>query len=223
MLRPYNTATGEGGLYYYDFDMATQSGPGIHPIDVKPAVPIIVAADPPFDPPTAATWDPANRARYPLGIGVNISEPTPMTVYYREPKVDFPATAARFDPISRSQYEDPPSYYSDLAISEKSLPDVPFDRFDAGPAYPLAELPNATMTGTHAKFRVALLQRLADPTRSWDATTNPYLTVDSQSIDLTVFNGEEDSAAHHQPAGTMRPRIPPPATRTTSTTTRTMA
>lgn len=40
----------------------------------------------------------------------------------------------------------------------------------------------------HANYRVLHLQRLANPTRSYNETTNPYLTVDSMPADLMVFN-----------------------------------
>jgi hypothetical protein len=47
--------------------------------------------------------------------------------------------------------------------------------------------------GRHANFAVVHLQRLADPTRPWQPNDaqpfyNPYLTVDSMPIDLTVVN-----------------------------------
>lgn len=40
---------------------------------------------------------------------------------------------------------------------------------------------------------VILLQRLADPTRDWDAETNPYRSVDSTGCDLFSFNGIDGS------------------------------
>ncbi|MEI8375411.1 MAG: hypothetical protein WCJ35_21535 [Planctomycetota bacterium] len=43
--------------------------------------------------------------------------------------------------------------------------------------------------GTYPGFRIIYLQRLADPTKSWDATTNPYRTIDAMPVDLTTFNG----------------------------------
>ncbi len=46
--------------------------------------------------------------------------------------------------------------------------------------------------GTQLDFCTAYLQRLADPSKPFHETFNPYITVDWISIDLTVFNGEED-------------------------------
>lgn len=44
-------------------------------------------------------------------------------------------------------------------------------------------------TGSNDGFRIAHLQRLADPTSNWDPVNNPYRTVDSVPIDLQVYNG----------------------------------
>ena len=44
--------------------------------------------------------------------------------------------------------------------------------------------------GTVPHYRTAFLQRLADPTMPWNATTNPYLTVDAMPIDLNVYNSD---------------------------------
>ncbi len=43
--------------------------------------------------------------------------------------------------------------------------------------------------GTRQNFRMIHLQRLANPLKAWNPNTNPYLTIDSMSIDVTVFNG----------------------------------
>jgi len=42
---------------------------------------------------------------------------------------------------------------------------------------------------TIASFRIVHLQRLADPTQNYDAVANPYRTIDSMYVNLTVFNG----------------------------------
>lgn len=48
--------------------------------------------------------------------------------------------------------------------------------------------PLLMINGTHDNFAVVHLQRLANPTLAWNATTNPYLTTDSMTVDLTVVN-----------------------------------
>lgn len=45
---------------------------------------------------------------------------------------------------------------------------------------------------TVTAYRMAHLQRLADPTRPYDAVLNPYLTVDSTPVDLTSFSGRSN-------------------------------
>ncbi|MDO4628600.1 MAG: hypothetical protein Q4C70_05410 [Planctomycetia bacterium] len=44
------------------------------------------------------------------------------------------------------------------------------------------------MNKKHEKYRIIHLQRLANPNRGHDANTNPYVTVDSMVVDLTVYN-----------------------------------
>ena len=45
--------------------------------------------------------------------------------------------------------------------------------------------------GLRAGYRTVHLQRLANPLLTYNSRTNPYLTVDSSSIDLVVYNGVE--------------------------------
>ncbi len=65
--------------------------------------------------------------------------------------------------------------------------DVPLDD-DQANAEPV-DYAAVKTTGTTAQFRTVHLQRLANPLADFNATTNPYLTIDSMSVDLTVFNG----------------------------------
>ena len=44
------------------------------------------------------------------------------------------------------------------------------------------------INGTHANYAVVYLQRLANPIDDWDATDNPYLTIDCMPVDLNVVN-----------------------------------
>ena len=46
--------------------------------------------------------------------------------------------------------------------------------------------------GTTVGVATVHLQRLADPTRGYNGSTNPYRTIDSMPIDLTAFNGWDD-------------------------------
>ncbi len=48
---------------------------------------------------------------------------------------------------------------------------------------------------TTTAFRLVYLQRLANPLDDWDAVTNPYRTIDSNSVDLFTFNGADDASA----------------------------
>ena len=42
--------------------------------------------------------------------------------------------------------------------------------------------------GTHENFSIIHLQRLANPALVWNATTNPYITIDCMPVDLVVVN-----------------------------------
>jgi hypothetical protein len=59
--------------------------------------------------------------------------------------------------------------------------------------------PLLMQNGTHDNFAVIHLQRLADPTRPWNANANPYITVDSMPVDLTVVNYDASNACYDEP------------------------
>ncbi len=63
--------------------------------------------------------------------------------------------------------------------------------------------------GTTLNFRTIHLQRLANPLQNWDPITNPYRTVDTMTVDLTVFNGAWDPS---KPLGVNDPPLVPAAT-----------
>lgn len=56
-----------------------------------------------------------------------------------------------------------------------------------------ADLNVVATNGLNDNFRFACLQRLADPTRVWDANTNPYLTIDVAGVDLFAFNSQTNN------------------------------
>ena len=116
-------------------------------------------------------------------IGLNISEPifsAPGAGYYPPPD------APTIEPVGG------------MIFFDAYLParDTPFD--SSGPlSLPAPGLPAAwghLRTGTYQNYRGVFLQRLANPLVAFNAITNPYITVDWMSIDLTVFNGQSDPA-----------------------------
>ncbi|HIF31477.1 MAG TPA: hypothetical protein EYQ75_07375 [Planctomycetaceae bacterium] len=156
--------------------------------DTLRSVPIVVAANAPEN---VAGWDIDDR------IGLSLTEPLPYRdVYYRKP-------TKRLD---NSFPPDPDSYFhfGDPVTIMNALPDVPFDQspvpassppgFDAADARPLRTLGMlGTRTYSGAYNNAAYLQRLADPSQPWHSQTNPYITVDSMDLDVTVFNGEDNN------------------------------
>ncbi|MCA9122872.1 MAG: hypothetical protein H6822_27410 [Planctomycetaceae bacterium] len=71
-----------------------------------------------------------------------------------------------------------------------------YDRpFDLDPTRSIDRDPSTAVVDTLAtdktynSFRRIHLQRLANPLEAYSATTNPYITIDSLVVDLTVFNG----------------------------------
>ncbi|MEE2640780.1 MAG: hypothetical protein VX768_09150 [Planctomycetota bacterium] len=56
--------------------------------------------------------------------------------------------------------------------------------------------------GTDHSYRYAHLQRLANPLVGWDPNSNPYRTVDTLTVDLQVFNGEETGGSGPPIGGT---------------------
>lgn len=103
------------------------------------------------------------------------------------------------------------STYSTVAGSEsKYTPpiDAPLDAARAAADSRWAPL---MQDGTVQDFRTIHLQRLANPLMAWHATTNPYITIDVSSMNLTAFNGAETT-------GTADPSLGTPALPSTFTT-----
>lgn len=85
--------------------------------------------------------------------------------------------------------------YTSMNVSEpidgysSMLPqDIPLDSsLVTNPDFPVAL---SGSNGTADGFRVLLLQRLANPLVNYDASSNPYLTVDALPISLTAYRGK---------------------------------
>ena len=120
-------------------------------------------------------------------VGLNVSEPLPRgTNYYPEPTL---------------QYDGGTNYtlndaYVDLSLTTNTALDEPLDAGGAAALrLPISSAePTEPALGTVPRYCSAFLQRLANPLLPFNATTNPYRTVDWMSIDLTVFSGEQRDA-----------------------------
>ena len=143
---------------------------------IAPPLPIICASPVYPAPLIGVPWDATVAPEY---IGVSVTEPLFSSPnYYRNPGT------------------------VNLAYTPPTPLDLPLD---SKPGTPLGDdkatgLPLILNTGTTPNYKTALLQRLADPLSAFDVVTNPYITVDWQPIDLTVFNGESlqtTTPGHH--------------------------
>jgi hypothetical protein len=68
-----------------------------------------------------------------------------------------------------------------------------------------ANKPVLMFNGTHPNFAIIHLQRLSNPSRPFHATSNPYLTVDSMTVDLTVVNTKANGESLDEPGQTPSP------------------
>jgi hypothetical protein len=120
-----------------------------------------------------STADPPGTTWGDYRIGLNVSEPLPSTnTYYPKPKV--------------------------LSGEHKGFYGFPYNPIDQIPDMPLDFNINTPLgkdklyaVGTYEQYRTVYLQRLANPKQPWDATLNPYITVDFATVDLTVMNGHD--------------------------------
>jgi hypothetical protein len=91
----------------------------------------------------------------------------------------------------------PNNAWDDEEPQLETIADEPLDeRYYDDPAYMGGAPRNAVINNrTTIDYAVVHLQRLANPLQPYHATTNPYRTIDSHSIDVTAFNGVENDGA----------------------------
>ena len=168
-----------------------------------------------------ATYPNTNKIKFPLGIplasstktntfplvGLNISEPKGgyLTGGAGHPaptnKSTYGLSAPQMITVTDSYYPTTPS------ITVTALQDIPFD---AGNTL-LTSSAVGLADNTYPNTATVLLQRLADPTQSFNPYTNPYLTVDWMPVDLTVFNGHTSYNKVKSPADKMSASAASPA------------
>lgn len=103
-------------------------------------------------------------------IGVSISEPRPTVDTYYD------------NPTHLNEY------YNDPAVAGAGTAlDDPLDSQDG---MPLME-DDMLETAMYSEYKSCYLQRLANPLVEWNTLTNPYITVDWATIDLSVFSGSD--------------------------------
>lgn len=159
--------------------------------NVRNTVTLIAGMDAP------ASWTDMTHTSPPYKIGLNISEPT-RNSYYQEPleytnasnsAQDADTNAPGFANLPKDGYIDTDSN------AGTSRPPLDFDgsthSYLQSAGWPAGADTDRPAVRTEQDWSAAVLQRLADPLRAWDAKYNPYITVDWLPIDLTVFSGEE--------------------------------
>ena len=127
-------------------------------------------------------------------IGFNISAPLAGPDYYAPPTDIINTTVG---PEGRYPLVD--GYRNYNGADTDFHPDAPFDYAPGG----VLGANGWETDGTYQEAAAVFLQRLADPTRPWNAFDNPYVTVDLAPMDLTVFNGDADT---QEPVGGSGPR-----------------
>ena len=112
-----------------------------------------------------------------------VGSPLPRSLSLTEPKSGYPKTG---DPILNGATWTAGTPGVDGSYNPPI--DIPFDY---NPSIQTDSEMRAELlkNGVNRSFRRVHLQRLANPLLPWNKLTNPYLTIDSMAVPLTVFNG----------------------------------
>ena len=164
------------------------------PPNTKTPLSMIAVCEPP-----SPSWIAAGTGPFSVdqGVGLNISEPLATATQYYTPMptklLNGSDNMGNGDPGVQGFQNLPPDAYVDFNSVSNTFPDTPFDYNPA--VNPVLATPGnlRNISGTYANERVAYLQRVADPELPYHPIYNPYITIDWISLDLTVFNGEDNA------------------------------
>ncbi len=155
------------------------------------------SATPPTNAITIDLYHPNQMVGYRTGSGLNTYNPNLNRVSYPTvgTQIQLPRGLVMNRPNTGLNISIPINGYGVVANASTNDPDDPSiqytDKFSPPLDSPLDGV-QMRQLGTRPNYRTVYLQRLADPTRAYDGpsgtNTNPYISVDSAPIDLTVFN-----------------------------------
>lgn len=175
-----------GGEYRTSFGRLASAAPGVNPTVTQRDEVRRIGLNITDQEVTRFEWDPAGGG----GSGAFVDTVVETNVVV----IDGADTGSRSLSIS-----DPNGGYAAI-VAGQANPVTPSSSVDGVRYDPAIDLPldsgadpadiNAIWNnGVTNNFRVAYLQRLADPTQPFEATLNPYLTIDTAGVDLVAFNG----------------------------------
>jgi len=94
-------------------------------------------------------------------------------------------------PVAAGVLNRPAVAITDLQVSDTSSTSYTYDlKVGGADRNPFAA---HFSPGTITQYCTVFLQRLANPLEAWNPETNPYISVDAMPVDLTVFNGDDDT------------------------------
>lgn len=101
---------------------------------------------------------------------------------------------ARFSVTDIGTYTDPVDNNGMLTTPR----DMPYDADDANRWTGLCNGKGLGDDFEQGGYRIVYLQRLANPYKAYNATTNPYITVDQMPVDLYSYNGRQNKFADYK-------------------------
>jgi hypothetical protein len=124
--------------------------------------------------------------------GTAVATGTFGTVTLTEPAITA-GTNASYDPyaVLQSQSSTPATVtwpLSGASINARPLDDLTYSAAGITQLTGPSGAKTLFQNGRHSNYFAAHLQRLANPLSPWNARTNPYITIDSQPVDLHVYN-----------------------------------